>query len=449
MIIGSLFSQYRAHGVKWYFSDRLLSKESDVLKERKITHSWADTSIENRSKLARFDHYPAYQDLKTQLAMLSDISKSPIYLDVNEGIARDTIHTEDEEKIHFSGYNYLGMSGDSYVTEACVNAIKTYGSSVSASRIASGDKPLHRQLEKTIAQFIGVEDSMVMTAGFLTNASTISYLFGEHDVIFMDSLAHNSIVYGAAASHAMQYAFPHQNLAYLTNLLHEVRDQYQRVLIIIEGVYSADGDIPNLPALIKLKKQYDAFLMIDEAHSIGTIGKTGRGIGEYHQVNPRDVDIWMGTLSKSLASCGGYIAGCSELIDLLKYKSPGFVYSCGLTPANSAAALASLELCIKEQWRVEKLQSNADFFRSLLKEYSIDTGLSYDSPIIPIVVGETESALLFCKLLRDQGIYCHPMIYPAVEKNKARVRFFINCLHSKEQLKRAADIIFNSLYRIK
>lgn len=426
-----------------------LAKDTAIPKESKISHSWKDVAIENRSQLARFDSYQEYQELQAQLAMLSNISESPIYLDINEGIASDTTKLEGKDKIHFSGYNYLGMSGDPRVTEACLNAIKTYGSSVSASRIASGDKPLHRQLEKAIADFIGTEDSVVMTAGFLTNASTISCLFGEHDVIFMDSLAHNSIAYGAAASRAKQYTFPHQNLAYLEHLLHEVRDQYQRVLIVIEGVYSADGDIPDLPALIDLKKRYDAFLMIDEAHSIGTIGKTGRGIGEYHHVNPKDVDIWMGTLSKTLASCGGYIAGGNELIKLLKYKSPGFVFSCGLSPANSAAALTAIELCIQEPWRVEKLQSNADYFRAQLKENSVDIGLSYDTPIVPIIIGQTESAILLCKLLREQGIYCHPMIYPSVEKNKARIRFFVNCMHSEDQLKYTAKIISDTLYKLK
>jgi 8-amino-7-oxononanoate synthase len=410
---------------------------------------WETNSTVNRSDLAKFSQYSEYFELKKQLNQLEKASKTTIYLDVNEGIARDTVFVGGREKIHFSGYNYLGMSGDAYVSEKAIQAIKKYGTSVSASRLASGDKPLHRLLEQKIANFIGTEDSVVMTAGFLTNDTTISYLFGEHDAIIMDALAHNSILYGANASGATSYLFPHQDLNYVSRLLNDIRDKYKRVLLVIEGVYSADGDIPNLPAYIALKKQYDALLMVDEAHSIGTIGETGRGISEYHHVNPQDVDIWMGTLSKALASCGGYIAGCKELIELLKYRAPGFVYSCGITPANSAASLAALELCLAEPWRVKTLQSNADFMREKLKSYNVNIGLSNDSPIIPVIVGESDLALQLVGLLRKQDIYCHPMVYPVVEKNKARLRLFINCLHTKEQLAKAADAIAEIYARLK
>jgi len=401
-----------------------------------------------RNDYAKFENYPDYAQLVIQKNNLKALTDKPLFLDLSEGIASNIIIVDNKSMIHFSGYNYLGMSGDPKVSKAAIEAINQYGTSVSASRLASGDKPIHRELEKALAKFIGGEDAAVFSAGFLTNASTISYLFGKNDMIILDSLAHNSIVYGANASGADQYVFAHNNFESLESILENIRDSYQRVLIVIEGVYSMDGDIPNLPKFLAIKKKYDAFLMIDEAHSAGTIGKTGHGIREYYNIDAKEVDIWMGTLSKSFASCGGYIVGNQALIDLLKYKSPGFVYSCGISPANAAASLAALNLCIKEPQRVTKIHENSDYLRMLLRQNGVDIGLSYDTPIIPIMLGEVERTLKFNVALRQNGIYCHPIIYPIVEKNKARVRLFINCLHTKEQLNYTAETIIELNKRI-
>jgi 8-amino-7-oxononanoate synthase len=245
------------------------------------------------------------------------------YFNAHQDVSDSTITIEDREYVNYSGYNYLGLSGDAEVTQAAKEAIDRYGTSVSASRIVSGEIPLHRELEQELANMIGVEACTVSVSGYGTNVSTIGHLFGPKDLILHDSLIHNSLMTGCVLSGARRIPFPHNDAEALARLLAENHHYHERVLVVIEGVYSMDGDIPNLPSFIRLKKQYKAFLMVDEAHSAGVLGPQGFGIGEHFGVNPEDVDIWMGTLSKAFASCGGYIAGRRALIENLRYNAPG------------------------------------------------------------------------------------------------------------------------------
>jgi 8-amino-7-oxononanoate synthase len=209
--------------------------------------------------------------------------------------------------------------------------------------------------------------------------------------------------------------------------------------VVIEGVYSSDGDVPNLPAFIELKKRYQAFLMVDEAHSLGVLGRHGRGIAEHFGSDPRDVDIWMGTLSKALASCGGYIAGSYELVEYLKYSAPGFVYSAGITPANAAAALAALRVLESEPQRVAQLRRNAQAFLRGARECGLDCGAAQDSAVVPAIVRESQVAVRLTQVLLDAGIEVQPMVAPAVPADRARLRFFMSCLHTPEQLERTLD----------
>ena len=264
--------------------------------------------------------------------------------------------------------------------------------------------------------------------------TTIGHLFNHNDLIVCDSLSHNSIQEGCNLSGATIIEFPHNDYQALDNILSQQREQYQKVLIAIEGVYSTDGDLAPLPEIIKLKHQYKTFLLVDEAHSIGTLGLSGRGIGEHFNVQPSDVDLWMGTLSKSFASCGGYIAGGKELIEYLKYTSPGFVFSVGMSPANTAAALAAIQLLKEEPERAITLQTRAKFCLDLAKSRNLNTGSSADSPIIPIIVGEPQKAVTLSKNLGQQGINVNPMVYPSVPYDGARLRLFITCLHTEAQI---------------
>ncbi|MGD9948129.1 MAG: aminotransferase class I/II-fold pyridoxal phosphate-dependent enzyme [Desulfobulbus sp.] len=349
-------------------------------------------------------------------------------------------------QITFSRYNYLGMSGDPAVSQAAKDAIDHYGTSVSASRIASGERPLHREIEQEIASLLGTEDSLVFVSGHATNVTTIGHLFGKLDLIVHDALIHNSVIQGCQLSQATHLSFPHNNWKALDKILKESRPRFRRALVVIEGIYSMDGDIPELPAFIKIKKRHGAFLMVDEAHSIGVLGETGRGIGEHFGINPADVELWMGTLSKSFASCGGYIAGSRALIEYLKYTAPGFVYSVGMSPPNAAAALTAIRLLRKEPQRTTRLRELSELFLTLARQKGLNTGdSSIGSPVIPVILGDSIKAIRLSQALLRKDIDALPMVYPAVPDNSARLRFFVNCTHTPEQIRLALDIVAQEL----
>lgn len=396
----------------------------------------------------RFDLYPKYRQLQQQLAEIKALGINNPYFTVHEKVANNTTLVSGCELINYSTYNYLGMSGDLTVSKAAKEAIEHYGTSVSASRASSGEKPLHLELEREIANFIGTEDCIVYVGGHATNVTTISHLFGRDDLIVYDLLSHNSILQGCLFSGASLIAFPHNDWQALDKILYEHRHNYKRVLIVIEGVYSADGDIPNLPRFTEVKKRHKAFLMVDEAHSIGVLGKQGRGIGEYFGIQPADVDLWMGTLSKSFASCGGYIAGCKAVVEYLKYTAPGFIYSAGISPPNAAAALAAIQLLKAEPKRVTRLQQRAKLFLELAKEQGLNTGVSHDSAIVPIIVGERLQSIQLAQTLFNRGINVQPMFYPSVPENAARLRFFVSCNHTEAQIHFTVDTLVEEWVKI-
>ena len=392
-----------------------------------------------------FDLYPEYLQLQKQLADLNATGIGNPFFIPQERVNNNTTVISGRELVNYATYNYLGMCGDPFVSIAAKEAINHYGTSVSASRLLSGEKPLHQELEREIADFIGVEDSILYVGGHATNVTTISHLFGQNDLILHDSLSHNSIFQGCLLSGATIIAFPHNDWEALDKLLRDRRHRYKRVLIAIEGVYSTDGDIPDLPKFIEIKKHYKAFLMVDEAHSIGTIGKHGRGISEYFGINPSNIDLWMGTLSKSFASCGGYIAGSKALVEYLKYTSPGFVYSVGISPPDTASVLAAIRLLKKEPERVAQLQEKSRLFLQCARERGLNTGMSKDSPVIPIIVGESIKSVMLSQSLFKRGINVAFMFYPSVPQNAARLRFFITCNHTEEQIRFTIDAMAEEL----
>jgi 7-keto-8-aminopelargonate synthetase-like enzyme len=273
-------------------------------------------------------------------------------------------------------------------------------------------------------------------------------LFGPGDLILHDALAHNSIIQGAILSGARRRPFPHNDWQALDQLLAELRYDYRRVLIVLEGVYSMDGDFPELPRFIGVKQKHKSFLMVDEAHSIGTMGPTGRGIGEFFGVDPADVDLWMGTLSKSFGSCGGYIAGRRELVEYLKYTAPGFVYSVGLPPSNAAAALASLRLLKREPFRARRCIEMASLFLSEARSRGLCTGLSGHTPVVPVIIGNSGHALRLSRQLQSRGIHVQPILYPAVEESGARLRFFLTAAHTPAQIRETVAAVADELSTI-
>lgn len=388
-----------------------------------------------------FAKMPEYQKLKATMQMLVATGVPNPFFQAHEGNTQDTAIIHGRELISFSTYNYLAMSGDPYVTDAAKKALDLYGTSASASRLVSGERVIHRQLESAIAKFIGVEDAIVYVAGHGTNETTIGHLFGAGDLILHDALAHNSIIQGAILSGARRRPFPHNDWKVLDEILSEVRHEYRRVLVVIEGVYSMDGDFPDLPKFVEVKKKHKVFLYVDEAHSTGTMGATGRGLFEHYHVDPLDIDLVMGTLSKAFGCCGGYIAGCKELIEYLKYTSPGFVFSCGLPPANAAASLAALELLQRDQPRVARLQGNARLFLQLAQEAGLNTGMSNNTPVVPVITGNSMDALRLSRRMFERGINVQPILYPAVEEKAARLRFFITAAHTTEQIRRTVATV--------
>ena len=388
----------------------------------------------------RFSRFPEYQRLKVGLDMIQGIGLNRFF-DVHEGITSDRATIGGREYINFSNYNYINTSGDPDVTAAAIEACEKYGTSVSASRLVSGNKPIHRELENEISRFLGCEDTVVFVGGHSTNEGVIGHLLNEKDMILFDALAHNSIVEGALLSGARRRPFPHNDWQAVDWILNKHRSDYRRVLIAIEGTYSMDGDYPDLPKFIEAKKRHGAMLMVDEAHSIGVLGATGRGIGEHFGVERSDVDIWMSTLSKTFASCGGYISGSKELVEYLKYTAPNFVFSVGISPPNCAAALAALRLLDREPHRVDRLRRNSKLFLELTTERGFNTGMSRDTAVVPVILGNSMLALQMSRALFEQGVNVQPILHPAVEEKAARLRFFITSAHTEEQIRYTVDVL--------
>lgn len=393
----------------------------------------------------RFEEHPGYRAAKAIEAELFSSGIANPYFRTIESVAGATVTIDSRSLINFASYNYLGLSGDPRVSTAAIDAIERYGTSVSASRLVAGERPFHRALETEIADFLGVEDAVAFVSGHATNVTVIGHLFGRKDLILHDSLIHNSVLQGCLLSGAKRITFPHNDWAAVDRILGSVRRNFEKVLIVVEGVYSMDGDMPDLPRFVELRNRHRAILMIDEAHSLGVAGRTGRGLAEHYGVAPADIDIWMGTLSKSLAGCGGYVGGCQALVTYLRYTAPGFLFSVGLSPPDTAAAVAALRILRQEPERVATLQARARLFLDLAKRAGLETGRSGGSAVIPIVVGDSRRALLLSERLFEEGIFALPIVHPAVPSSHARVRFFLTALHTPEQIESTIRVLSSAM----
>lgn len=389
----------------------------------------------------RFDRFPNYEKLQVPKIAAKRYGLDNPFFKMHEGVASSTTSIDGRQYINFSSYNYLGLCGHPRVNKAAKEAIERYGTSVSASRLVSGERPIQRELESALAELYGADDSIVFVSGHATNVTTIGYLFGPKDLILHDALIHNSVLQGIQLSGAQRRSFPHNDWQKLDEILAAVRGQYERALIVVEGIYSMDGDFPDLPRFIDIKQRHKAFLMVDEAHSLGVLGKRGTGIAEHFGVDPKQVDIWMGTLSKTLSSCGGYIAGEMALVEHLKYAAPGFLYSVGIAPPQAAAALEALRIMLAEPERVERLRDHGQLFLQLAQEAGINTGTSAGLSVIPCITKSSLRAVKLAGAMFKQGINVQPIIYPAVEENVARLRFFISSTHTNEQIRYAINAL--------
>jgi 8-amino-7-oxononanoate synthase len=396
----------------------------------------------------RFDELPEYEILKIKRAVGDIAGIANPFHRLHDGRAADTTSIDGRTVVNFSSYDYLGLNGHPAVSAAAKAAIDRFGTSVSASRLSAGERQVHRDLEAALAALHGSEEALTFVSGHATNVTVIGSLLGPEDLIVLDAFVHNSIMEGARLSGAKRVICGHGDLDAMERALRLNRARHRRALIVVEGLYSMDGDMPDLAALVKLKRRYSAWLMVDEAHATGVLGATGRGIAEEQNVDPSHVDIWMGTLSKTLAAAGGYIAGNRPLIEILKYTSPGFVFSVGLPPPVAAAANAAIKVMLSEPRRIANLRRNGIAFVAAAKARGLDTGLSVGASIVPIIVGNSPHAVILAQRLLERGFNLVPAIFPGVAENQARLRFFLTSEHTSKQIDGVLDALVEELAKI-
>ncbi len=343
--------------------------------------------------------------------------------------------------VSFAHYDYLGLAGHPRIADAVCRAVTQSGPGAGASRLVGGERNAHRALEGSLARFLGFGDALTMVSGYGTNVSLLGHMPGSGDLMVVDDLSHNSIIAGSALTRAHTEIFPHNDLAALDRLLTEKRKRYGRVLIVIEGLYSMDGDIPDLPAFLDIRDRHNAWLLVDEAHSIGVLGAKGRGVTEHFGVDPGRVDMIVGTLSKTFVSSGGFIAASKMVIEWLRYTLPGFVYSVGLAPPIVAASHAALDLMIEEPWRLARLRGNARRFLDGAKKIGLDTGDAVDGGVVPVIFTDIEKTIMVSRHLLASGFYVPPIFQVGVPKNKPRLRFFISAQHTDQEIDGVLDCL--------
>jgi 8-amino-7-oxononanoate synthase len=338
--------------------------------------------------------------------------------------------------VSFANYDYLGLAKHPRICEEAKREVDNLGVGALASRLVGGERTTHKPFEAEIAKFIGMESALTLVSGYLANVTTIAWLMsGKRDAIFIDELAHNSIVAGTDGAQAQVFKFDHNDFDHLDHLLTKHRHSHRNALIIVEGLYSMDGDTADLPKLVELRDKHNAWLMVDEAHSLGVLGATGRGLAEHQGVDPSRVDLVVGTMSKTLASCGGYVCARKPVIDWLRYTLPGFVYSVGLSPVILAAARTALRLAQEESWRIAKLASNAELFRRTAHEAGFSTGPAIGRGVVPILFQDDLETMWASQHLLEKGYYVPPVVRIGVPKDGPRLRFFFSASHTEDEIR--------------
>jgi 8-amino-7-oxononanoate synthase len=332
--------------------------------------------------------------------------------------------------------NYLGLTSHPKVTAACIEAVRKYGSGCAGSRFLNGTLDIHVKLEEKLARFIRKEAALVFSTGFQVNLGVISALVGKDDLIIIDKMNHASIIDGCRLSYGEVKKFRHNDMADLERILKE--NVGRNKLIIVDGVFSMEGDIANLPEIVVLAKRYGARLMVDDAHGIGVLGRTGRGTAEHFGLE-NDVDIIMGTYSKSLASIGGFIAGSEKVVHYIKHFARSLIFSASPPPASVAAVDAAIDVIDQEPERLEKLWKNTTKMLKGFKALGFEIGPS-ETPIIPVIVGDNETAFRMILMLEDEGVFANVAVSPAVPEGKALIRTSYMATHTEEQLDRVLAV---------
>ncbi|MBA3062681.1 MAG: pyridoxal phosphate-dependent aminotransferase family protein [Atribacteria sp.] len=375
-------------------------------------------------------------ELNQRLKKMKD-EKRYFYLKSIDGASGAKVTIDGRKMIMFASYNYLGLITHPKIKKAAIDAIEKYGTGAAGVRLLAGTTKIHEKLEAKIAEFTGAEDAVTYSSGYVTNLAAITTLCQRGDLVIIDKLDHASIIDGCILSGAAHRSFLHNDMKSLERILMNSKD-YVNKLIIVDAVYSMDGDVANLPEISRLAKKYNAKVMVDEAHSIGVLGKTGHGIEEHFGLKGV-VDIHMGTLSKTIPSIGGYLAGDKDLITYLKHNSRPFIFSASLPPVAAATAIACLEVIEDEPERVTNLQKNIKQFKDGLNSMGYNT-MNSTTSIVPILIGEEEETLKLCKIVNDEGIFICPILFPAIPKGTNRLRAHVLATHTSEDIDKALDI---------
>jgi 8-amino-7-oxononanoate synthase len=343
--------------------------------------------------------------------------------------------------INFANYDYLDLARHPAIAAAVSAAVQRFGTGALGSRLVGGERTIHAEFEHAIAEFVGMPAGLATVSGNLTNVSVISHLLGSGDMIVVDELSHNSIFAGAHGNRAKLITFKHNDLDHLEYLLDRERQKSRNCLIAVEGLYSMDGDVPHLPRLLAIKDAHKAWLLVDEAHSIGVLGARGKGISEHFGEDPARIDLMIGTLSKALVTCGGFICGSKAAIELMKFTLPGFVYSVGLSPMIAAAASEALKLITSEPQRVARVQNLSELFFKKARGAGLDTGYAIGRGIIPVIIPELKQAMSAAKALLNSNIFAPPIIRVGLGKAGYRIRFFVSAAHQPQHIDAAVKIL--------
>ena len=359
------------------------------------------------------------------------------YFRIIESAQTNTVRYQGREVIMLGSNNYLGLTNHPRVKEAAQKAIEKYGTGCAGSRFLNGTLDIHIELEDKLARLVGKEKALVFSTGFMVNQGTLSTMALRGETIIMDRTDHASIIDGARLSFANTRKFKHNDMENLELVLESEKDNPK--LIIVDGVFSMEGDIAKLPQIVELAQKYDAVVMVDDAHGVGVLGDHGRGTCNHFGLTD-EAHLIMGTFSKSLASVGGFVASDADTIHYIQHNARALIFSASMPPGSVASVSAAVDVMLEETWRHEALWRNNDLMRSRLKAAGFDTGPS-ETPIIPVVVGEDMAAFKFCRLLIDEGVFANPVISPAVEPGNALIRLSLMATHTEDEINRAMDIM--------
>jgi glycine C-acetyltransferase len=372
---------------------------------------------------------------------LEDWRKAGSYqrLRVLESPCEPLARFDGREVINLASNNYLGLADHPKLIEAQVDAARKLGAGSGAVRTISGTMSIHLQLEERIADFKRTEACVVFQSGFAANAGTVSAILGPQDHIISDALNHASIIDGCRLSKAKIHVFPHKDTGRAAEILKELDGASGHKLLITDGVFSMDGDIGPLPALVEIAERHGAIMMIDDAHSSGVLGQNGRGTVDHFGLHGR-VDVQVGTLSKAIGVLGGYVCGSRDLIDFLYHRARPFLFSTSHPPAVAAACLAAFDILENEGERIDRLWENTRYFKAALSQAGFDTGES-ETPITPIIVGEARTAHAYSAALFENGLLATGIGFPTVPEGRARIRTIVTATHTKDMLDRASEIL--------